>query len=119
MSQNIAHAEMVRVLAKPGDVIQEELTGGDAHAWHMATGIVGEAGEIIDAVKKAVIYRKPLDRANLVEELGDMEFYLEGLRQAYGVTREETITGNMDKLAIRYNNYRYSDHAARERVDKQ
>lgn len=38
----------------------------------MATGVSGEAGELLDAVKKSVVYKKPLDRENVVEELGDL-----------------------------------------------
>lgn len=115
----IKHDEMVAALAKPGKAILDSLTAEDCHGLHMAVGIVGEAGELIDAVKKAVIYRKPLDRENVVEELGDIEFYLEGLRQAYGITREETIAGNIAKLGKRYEGMKYSDQAAQDRADKQ
>jgi NTP pyrophosphatase (non-canonical NTP hydrolase) len=110
--------EMVKSLAKPGKEILNTLTAEDCHALHMAVGIVGEAGELIDAVKKAVIYRKPLDRANVIEELGDLEFYMEGLRQAYNITREETIDNNIAKLGERYKAGTYSDKAAQERADK-
>jgi len=118
----IKHNEMVAALAKPGADILASLTPNDCHALHMAVGVVGEAGELIDAVKKAVFYRKPLDRENVVEELGDLEFYMEGLRQAYNITREETIAHNIHKLAegpnARYKGG-YSDAAAQARADKQ
>lgn len=112
-----AHAETVAALTKSGADIQQELTAEDCHMLHMAVGISGEAGELLDAVKKAVIYRKPLDRENVVEELGDLEFYMEGLRQGLGITREETIQANIAKLGKRYGE-KYSDKAAQERADK-
>lgn len=115
----INHADMVRALCKPGDQIAEEITGSDAHQLHMAVGISGEAGELLDAIKKAVIYRKPLDRQNAVEELGDLEFYLEGLRRGLGVTREETIEANISKLGKRFEGFDYSDQAAQTRADKE
>ena len=114
----ITHSEMVKVLAKDGDVIQAELKPSDCHNLHMCMGISGEVGELIDAVKKSIFYRKPLDRVNAVEELGDIEFYLEGLRQGLGITREETIRGNISKLAQRYEGFAYSDKAAMVRADK-
>ncbi len=83
----------------------------------MATGIAGESGELLDAIKKHVIYNQPLDRDNVIEELGDLEYYAEGLRQCVGVTREETIARNIAKLTIRYGK-KYSDRAAHERADK-
>lgn len=115
----IHHPDMVKALAKSGDTIQSEMTGHDAHLMHMAIGVSGEAGELLDAVKKAVIYRKPLDRENVIEELGDIEFYLEGLRQGAGITREETLQANIAKLGVRYEGLRYSDTAAQQRADKQ
>ena len=112
------HGDMVKQLAKPGETIAEELTGADAHAVHMVLGISGEAGELLDAVKKSVIYRKPLDLDNVVEELGDLEFYLEGLRQGLGITREQTLQANISKLGKRYQGHQYSDQQAQDRADK-
>jgi len=89
MESKITHPELVTALAKPGADIVASLTAEDAHALHMAVGISGEAGELLDAVKKAAIYRKPIDRENVIEEMGDLEFYMEGLRQGLGITREE------------------------------
>jgi NTP pyrophosphatase (non-canonical NTP hydrolase) len=83
----------------------------------MVLGISGEAGELLDAVKKATIYRKPLDRVNVVEELGDLEFYMRGLRESLGITREETLGLNISKLRKRYT-AKYSDEAAIHRADK-
>lgn len=114
----INHSDMVRALCKDGHVIAEEITPSDAHSIHMAVGISGEAGELLDAVKKAVIYRKPLDRENVVEELGDIEFYLEGLRQGLGITREQTLDANIAKLGERYKGFEYTDQQAHDRADK-
>jgi len=113
-----SHAQMVHGLAKDGNVIAAEIDGEDAHTLHMAVGISGESGELLDAIKKAVIYRKPLDRINVVEELGDLEFYMEGLRQGLGITREETLDANMKKLGVRYKGFDYSDEQAHNRADK-
>lgn len=57
----IKHEDMVRALAKSGDAIASEIDGADAHLMHMAIGVSGEAGELLDAIKKKVIYRKDLD----------------------------------------------------------
>jgi NTP pyrophosphatase (non-canonical NTP hydrolase) len=115
---DIKHHEMVATLAKSGATIAAEMTANDAHVLHMAVGISGESGELLDAIKKAVIYRKPVDLKNVIEELGDMEFYMEGLRQGYGITREQTLEANIAKLGERYKGFHYSDKAAKERADK-
>jgi NTP pyrophosphatase (non-canonical NTP hydrolase) len=103
---------------KPGKQIVSELTGSDTNLLHMVIGISGEAGELLDAIKKAVIYRKELDRNNVIEELGDIEFYLEGLRQELGLSREECLAANVAKLQKRYGD-KYSDSAAQIRADKE
>ena len=110
---------MVRQLAKNGTDILNSMTGEDAHTLHMAVGISGESGELLDAIKKAVIYRKPLDRENVIEELGDIEFYLEGLRQSLNITREQTLNANIAKLGVRYKGHKYSDSQAQDRADKE
>ena len=111
------YPDMVKDLVKPGTDILLEVTSEDIHTLHMAVGISGESGELLDAVKKAVIYRKPLDRENVVEELGDLEFYMEGLRQGLGISRSEVLEANIRKLSKRYQDG-YSDKAAQDRADK-
>lgn len=115
----IKHHEMVSVLVKPGEVIAAEIDGQDAHLMHMAIGISGEAGELLDAIKKKVIYRKPLDLVNVIEELGDLEFYLEGIRQGLSITREDCLEANIEKLRKRYEGFQYTDKKAQDRADKQ
>ncbi len=114
----INHSEMVRALAKNGEIIAQEIDGDDAHLMHMAVGVSGEAGELLDAIKKKVIYRKPLNMENVLEELGDIEFYMEGLRQGIGVTRDECLAANIAKLGKRYEGMQYTDKAAQVRADK-
>jgi hypothetical protein len=114
----IIHSEMVAKLVKPGEVIAAELTGEQAHLLHMTIGIAGESGELLDAIKKHVIYRKPLDIENVLEELGDLEFYMEGVRQAVGLTRQQCLDANIAKLGKRYEGLRYSDKGAVDRADK-
>lgn len=114
----INHSAMVSALAKPGATIAAELTGEDAHLMHMAIGVSSESGELLDAIKKRVIYRKALDLDNVLEELGDIEFYLEGLRQGLGITRNDCLAANIQKLGKRYEGMQYTDQAAQARADK-
>lgn len=117
VTDGMTYPEFVALKKKPGQDIIDSLTPETADAWHMGSAIPSEAGELFDAVKKWVIYRKPLDRKNVVEELGDLEFYMEGLRQRVGITREETIGHNVGKLSGRYKKG-YSDQEAQDRADK-
>lgn len=112
------HCELVNKLAKPGSEIADNINAHEAHLVHMVLGISGEAGELLDAIKKFTIYKKPLDLDNVIEELGDLEFYLQGLRFALGISRESTLRHNISKLTKRYGD-KYSNEAAQARVDKE
>lgn len=113
-----SYTEMVRALAKPGENILEEMTPEQVHLLHMAIGIAGEAGELLDAIKKHAIYQKPIDIVHVVEELGDIEFYMEGLRDGLSLSREHVLEKNQAKLTKRYGE-KYSNEAAQARADKQ
>jgi len=114
----MTYIEFVRALAKPGQDIVSEITPLDAHRLHMAIGISGEAGELLDAVKKAVIYRKNLDVANVKEECGDLLFYITGILDSIGMDLDQVIAENMEKLSKRYGSLSYSNNQAIQRMDK-
>lgn len=72
---------------------------------HMAIGLAGEAGELLDAVKRVIIYQKAPDIENLTEEMGDLEFYYEGYIQTdvkNPITRNSLamIRKSMDRIYI-------------------
>lgn len=119
---DLTHQQMVANLAKKGQDIIDEMTPEKAHVLHMSVGVSTEAGELLSAVKKYTMYNKDIDRENVIEELGDLEFYMEGLRQGIGIARIETIAHNMHKLSTgknaRYKEGSFSNEQANERADK-
>lgn len=44
--------------------------------FHATLGMAGESGEIVDILKKVYAYGKPLDRIKLLEEIGDLMWYV-------------------------------------------
>lgn len=55
------------------------------HMIHMGLGIAGEMGELIDAVKKVLVYGKEYDHTNAMEEVGDTLWYVANLLPALNV----------------------------------
>lgn len=96
----------------------KEMGSSTQNILHAAVGISGEAGELLDAVKKHWAYDKPLDRANVIEELGDLEFYTAALRMLIGASRTEVLSANVAKLSVRYASGSYSNEQAQARADK-
>lgn len=115
---HVAYANFVRDKKKSGEAIIAQMTPEKADLDHMVMGISGEAGELLDATKRWTIYNKPIDLPHVIEELGDLEFFLEGYRQRLGITREQTLAANLTKLGKRFHEGKYSDQQAQERADK-
>lgn len=65
-------------------------------------GMCGEAGECIDILKKHVMQGHDIDYAKLVEEVGDVLWYIAETASAIGVSLESIAQANIDKLKNRY-----------------
>ncbi len=65
-------------------------------------GLCGESGEAIDIVKKWLAQGHELDKEKLVKEIGDVAWYIAEIATALGVTLEEVLTLNIEKLKRRY-----------------
>lgn len=83
---------------------------------HCALGIVGEAGEVAELVKKQFAYNKDFAFSDMDEELGDVLFYLVAMAQHCGTNLDKIMQKNVAKLQQRYPQG-YSDKDAIARVD--
>jgi NTP pyrophosphatase (non-canonical NTP hydrolase) len=103
-------------------IADDDLTPGECkqHAalLHSVGKIASESGELIDAVWAMWTYKRPLDRDNVLEECGDLLFYIEATLATLGMTMEQARQSLYKKLAKRYPNG-YSNAAANARADKQ
>jgi NTP pyrophosphatase (non-canonical NTP hydrolase) len=67
-----------------------------------ALGIVGEAGEIGDYLKKVICHGHPMNTEKLKDEAGDLLWYLSTVLTTYGITLEKVALHNIEKLKRRY-----------------
>lgn len=66
-------------------------------------GLAGEVGEVLDLIKKAEYHGHTMDREKLLNELGDVLFYLTDITNRYAkATLADIQRANMDKLNKRY-----------------
>ena len=65
-------------------------------------GLCGESGEVIDHVKKHLCHGHALNKEELVKELGDVAWYLAEAATALGVSLEDILKSNIEKLKRRY-----------------
>lgn len=78
---------------------------------HGVIGVGTEAGELLDQLKRHMFYGQPLDLTNLVEECGDVLWYLNLILTACWSSFEQAMEKNIAKLAKRYPGG-YSDYHA-------
>lgn len=81
---------------------------------HAIIGKATEAGELCEALVDAVIYNKPFDRTNFVEEIGDGQWYdaigLNAIGSNFGAAQRI----NIDKLRARFPD-RFTEYDAQNR----
>ncbi len=68
-------------------------------------GITGEAGEVVEKWKKIVAYKggkiTDEDKAELAKELGDVVWYIALMAQSLGLSFDNVMKENLQKLADR------------------
>lgn len=69
---------------------------------HASLGMVTEAAEFQDALKKHFIYGKVLDKTNAIEELGDILWYVALACDSLDVSMERVMDINIAKLRARF-----------------
>lgn len=84
---------------------------------HAGIGMSGETGEILDILKKGMAYGKEIDRTHLKEEVGDVLWYMAIMLDELGVSFEEVMLKNAEKLRKRYPTG-FSEKDAIARADK-
>ena len=84
---------------------------------NMCMGLAGEIGEVIDIMKKHIYQGKELDITDVIEEVGDVLWYIANFCNVNNITMDECMESNIKKLRKRFpNGFTVKD--ANERKDK-
>jgi NTP pyrophosphatase (non-canonical NTP hydrolase) len=91
---------------EPPESYQEEVeklisTHGDERLMENTLGLVGEAGEVAEKVKKYIRDGTMPTQEDMVKELGDVLFYVAALSTYWGVSLSEVAERNLAKLYSR------------------
>lgn len=65
---------------------------------------LGEAGEVQNLIKKAIYHQHgfPRHRDDIIDELGDVLWYVANMAAEFGVPLENVMSLNLEKLKARY-----------------
>lgn len=85
------------------DGMRARLSDNTLSLLHGTMLMTGEVGEFSEAVKKHIFYEgRDLDKANLLEELGDALFGMAIVCEALGFDLDQIMKANDEKLAKRH-----------------
>ena len=79
------------------------VTEGDDRLVENILGLVGEAGEVAEKIKKYRRDNTKINQKELIKELGDVVFYVTALSNYFYSNLNEVMQTNMDKLNDRAN----------------
>lgn len=74
--EDMRHSEMVKVLVKSGDLLKSEMTRDKLYMWLKACELQVSVGNFFDAIKKHVIYNKPIDKEILMTSADEVRIRL-------------------------------------------
>ena len=72
-----------------------------AEMWYYALGLVGEAGEVAEKVKKVYRDKIRIDNVAIAREIGDVLWYAARLAETLGMSLDEVARLNIEKLIDR------------------
>ena len=108
----LALSDRLVELDKKGANIERLVTAG--------VGLNAEAGEFLEIVKKMVFQGKPWNednREHLIIELGDIIWYATNACMALGISFEDVVTRNVEKLEKRYPGGQFDVYYSENRED--
>lgn len=98
------YTKFVRAMWHANEVTERDLA-------IMTIGLGGEAGEVLEPIKKLLRQNKPVNLDELKLELGDVLYYLTRIGEYFGMTLQEILDANVVKLSER--------HPARKQASRQ
>lgn len=90
------------------------------HLLTFALGASAELGEAVEIIKKCLLQGKPFSddaKVHLTKEMGDVQFYIAQFCIAMGISLEEIMQINYEKLSARYPEGTFSVYRSENRRD--
>lgn len=94
--------EQIKEFALYQNKIERTRSFDDTELANYTLGLVCEAGEVGDIVKKVLFHGHDLDKEELIKELGDTLWYLGNVCNILDISLQEVAEKNIQKLKERY-----------------
>lgn len=90
------------ITGETAEVAEEIAQTGVLPLERISAGMMREAGGVADIIKKIIFHARPELRAKLINEIGDVFWYLALLMSVLGISLVEVLEANIAKLRKRY-----------------
>ena len=74
----------------------------DTNLLHGILGVCSEAGELADLAKKSMFHGRPLEHDKVIDEVGDVLFYIQMICNTLDISVIPAVNKNMKKLKKRH-----------------
>lgn len=110
----------IRGLVKDIDGVEYEqlVTGVCSFNTAPIHALISSSGDVLDYIKKHVMYEKELDTVKLQAALDKLNKVIAYLYDVYDLFHDDVLKGNIEKLNTRYAKGTYSNEQAQTRADK-
>lgn len=82
-----------------------------------AMGLAGEAGELVDELKKILFHSKTFDREKVIKEIGDVMWYLAEIATVFEIPLADAALTNIAKLRKRHGGDKFKPHDQQDRSE--
>jgi NTP pyrophosphatase (non-canonical NTP hydrolase) len=112
MNEKEYRNNVLKTLSKDYKKILQRINIDNIDLIHGIMGICDEAGELNNAIKGYIFYGKKLDKNNIIEELGDLFYYMNVIMNYLNITLDEVKEKNINKLKVRYKDKEFDSQNA-------
>ncbi len=96
------YQQFVESCPQPTEDKLEKVKGSYYKGWWAATQMTCEAGEVLEIFEKAIRKDKDIDANQIMDECGDVLWGIAAICNTVGITLDDVIAHNIDKLRKRY-----------------
>lgn len=80
----------------------QSLAGNEQVLTQCALGLASETGEVLNQIQKYTFSHAPLEKSDLIKEMGDVLWYLSQIAEWANIPFEEVAKTNISMLQERY-----------------
>lgn len=105
MQEDLTYPQFVDSKTKDPVALASSISAERMDLANLALGLSHAAGILTGTLRKHAVYNTELNVDAVVSSMGDIEFHMQGIRNALELNRGVIIAENMDRMELREDGY--------------